>query len=440
MLDTSIPPGSAATPAIGPDGTTSAAELADGVDGQVTSATGRQIAEMLVVAADAPAAWALPAAAYAARTGTPIVFITARGIPQASTRMLTRRRGAARMYIIGPPSVISEQTEAALRRYGRITRISGRTPERNAISFAEFQDAETDFGWGHTGRGPRAYANMNSMLVSSDRWQDAIAAAHLARSTGKSGPLLLTHGRQLPAAVESYFWRLRPAYANTPAEGPYSNVWIVGSFARIPYMAQARADYAEEIEQYMTLGDSVLSGLEGLTLAWLAFAIASAIWIAYHAGRRAPEIMPMMRAAWVLFALMLGPVALCWYIGSYNKRPMMRMKGPSRGDTQGAEHAKGAGQGDQAPTKMMMMWERPLWARVVSATVMMFAFDMMLMVIVIFMLAYIGFPIIQANGPLYWTGTSMFLMMVAMYVVALVIMLLVFHTPMTMHERRIDSY
>lgn len=428
----------APTPAIGSDAITSAAELADAVDSQVTRATGRQISDVLIVAADAPAQWALPAAAYAARTGTPIVFVTAGGIPPASARVLARRSGAARIYIVGPPSVIGERTEQALRRSGRVTRISGRTPERNAISFAEFQDPHSDFGWGHTGRGPRALANMNSILVSDDRWQDGIAAAHLARSTGKSGPLLLTHGPHLPAATESYFWRVRPAHASTPAEGPYSNVWVVGSFVRIPYVAQARADYAGEIEQYMTLGDSALSGFEALALAWLAFAIASAVWIAYHAGRRVRDMMPMMRAAWVLFALMLGPVAVWWYIGSYDKRPVMKMKDAGHGNGRDKTSANGAQTMGRGPA--MTMWERPLWARVVSATVMMFAFDMMLMVLVVFMLAYIGFPIIQANGPLYWMGTSMFLMMIAMYFVALLLMLLVFHTPMTMHERGIDSY
>jgi hypothetical protein len=43
-------------------------------------------------------------------------------------------------------------------------------------------------------------------------------------------------------------------------------------------------------------------------------------------------------------------------------------------------------------------------------------------------------------GPFFWVGTSMFLMMVLMYVVALVAMMLVFQTPMTMHERKIHSY
>ena len=39
--------------------------------------------------------------------------------------------------------------------------------------------------------------------------------------------------------------------------------------------------------------------------------------------------------------------------------------------------------------------------------------------------------------PLYWLGTFMFLMMVFMYIVALVLMMIFFHTPMTMHEGNI---
>ena len=88
----------------------------------------------------------------------------------------------------------------------------------------------------------------------------------------------------------------------------------------------------------------------------------------------------------------------------------------------------------------MVAWDRPLWLQTVAATVMMFAFDMMLMVLAVFGLAYLGFPIIRSGGPLSWAGSSMVLMMALMYAVALVLMLLVFHTPMTMHERDVPFY
>lgn len=134
-----------------------------------------------------------------------------------------------------------------------------------------------------------------------------------------------------------------------------------------------------------------------------------------HSVKRLPDVMPMMKAAWAILALMLGPPAVWLYIASYHRR-------------------------EKRKHDEMVMWQRPLWLQTVSATVMMFAFDMMLMVLAVFAVAYSGFPIIRFNGALYWLGSSMFLMMVLMYVIAAVLMMLVFHTPMTMHERKIDSY
>ena len=194
-----------------------------------------------------------------------------------------------------------------------------------------------------------------------------------------------------------------------------NHVWAVGSFDRIAYGAQAWADYSQEIEQYMTLGDSAVSGFEALGLGWIILSIASAIWILFHSIKRLPDVMPMMKAAWTIFALLLGPLAVWLYIKNYHRREKMEHDG-------------------------MVMWQRPLWAQVVSATVMMFAFDMMLVVLAVFIIASFGFPIIPFNSPVYWLGSAMFLMMVLMYVIALVVMMLVFHTPMTMHERKINSY
>ena len=158
----------------------------------------------------------------------------------------------------------------------------------------------------------------------------------------------------------------------------------------------------------MTLGASAVSGYEALAIAWLFFSFASAIWIVAHSIKRLPETMPVMKAAWAIFALLLGPLAVWFYILSYHRRERKQHEG-------------------------MTMWQRPVWLQTVSATVMMFAFDMMLMCLAVFFVAYFGFPIVRFNGPLYWVGSSMFLMMVLMYVIALLVMMLVFHTPMTMH-------
>ena len=390
------------------------ASVASAIDERQARVSDNSSANLIVVAADADYRWALPAGAYAARTGTPILFVTKDGVPSATAAALQRRGIRARIFVLGPNAAVSASVFDNLKQFGIVTRIEGGDYPTNAVRFAEFRDDSADFGWGHNGRGPRQWATTNTILVNGARWQDGVLAAHLARA-GKSGPLLFTEIDRLPAVVDNYLWRQRPIFANTPAEGPFNSVWVVGSFERIAYGAQAWADYSQEIEQYMTLSDSAVSGYEALGIGWLALSIASAIWILFHSLKRLPEVMPMMKAAWTIFALMLGPIAVWLYVMNYHHREKMKHEG-------------------------MVMWKRPLWLQTVSATVMMFAFDMMLMCLAVFILAYFGFPIIRFNGSLYWLGSSMFLMMVLMYLIALIVMMLVFHTPMTMHEQKIKSY
>lgn len=390
------------------------AQVAAMIDERRAIATASPSDNVVIVSADADYRWALPAGAYAARMGTPILFVARDSVPPATTAALQRRNGQARIFVLGPTEAVTANVFDQLKQFGSVTRIEGGDYYESAVRFAEFRDDGASFGWGHTGRGPGQWSAVNSILVNGERWQDGVLASHLARG-GKSGPLLFTQRERVPAVVDNYLWRQRPVFSNTPAEGPFNHVWVVGSFDRISYGVQAWADYSQEIEQYMTLGESAVSGFEALAIGWIILSIACAIWIAFHSVKRLADAMPMMKAAWAVFALLLGPIAVVLYIKSYNKREKMEHDG-------------------------MVMWHRPMWAQVISATVMMFAFDMMLMVLAVFFLAYFGFPIIRFNGPLYWIGSSMFLMMVLMYVIALVLMMIVFHTPMTMHEKKINSY
>jgi|GEM_PF-920367 len=394
-----------------------AASVAATVDERRAKATGGVSMNVIVVNADADYRWAAPAGAYSARTGTPILFVTKDEVPGATSAALQKRNGQAHIFVIGPTEAIPSNTFDGLKQFGSVTRIEDSDYFTNAVRFAEFRDDAFDFGWGHTGRGKRQYSSVSTILVNGDgeRWQDAVMSAHLARG-GKSGALLFTEKDRLPAVVDNYLWRQRPFFANTPAEGPFNHVWIVGSFDRISYSTQAWADYSQEIEQYMTLGDSAVSGYEALGIGWIILSIACAVWILFHSIMRMLDMMPMMKAAWAIFALLLGPIAVWLYIANYHKREKMQHEG-------------------------MMKWQRPVWLQAVSATVMMFAFDMMLMCLAVFFLAYFfGFPIIRFNGSLYWIGSSMFLMMALMYLIAMVVMMLIFHTPMTMHEKKINSY
>ncbi|MDQ3181384.1 MAG: glucosyltransferase domain-containing protein [Acidobacteriota bacterium] len=392
-----------------------AAQIAASVDDRLAQTSGNLSQNVLIVSSDADSRFALSAAAYAARTGTPVLFVGKDNVPAATVSALQKRNNQARIFVLGSTEIISANIFDQLKQFGTVQRIEREDFYTNAVRFAEFRDSNADFGWGRTGRNSRRFSPTNTILVNPERWQDAIAAAHLA-ARGKTGALLFTDKNKLPAVVDNYLWQQRPFFSMTPAEGPFNTVWVVGSFDRIDYKTQAWADYSQEIEQYMTQGDSAVSGYEAIGIGWILMSIACAIWILVHSIRQMPDLMTMMSAAWTIFALLLGPIAVWLYVASYNKREKMRRDG-------------------------MTMWMRPVWLQAASATVMMFAFDMMLMCLAVFFLAYFfGFPIWRFNGSFYWLGSSMFLMMVFMYVFALVVMMLVFHTPMTMHEKKINSY
>ncbi|HEY5609619.1 MAG TPA: DUF4396 domain-containing protein, partial [Thermoanaerobaculia bacterium] len=387
-----------------------AAEFAATIDAQSFSNSNN----VIVVPSDADPRWALPAAAYSARTGTPILFIERDRVPEATLTALDRRKNRANIYLLAPRSAASEKVIAALRQKGRVHRIAGGDFAEHAVGFAEFRDVESGFGWGRDTRRGSEFVPLNVIAVNSARWEDAIAAAHLARY-GTGGPLLYVETNRVPAIVDHFLWRQRPVFNSTPAEGPFHQAWIVGSFDRISYATQAWIDYALEIEQYMTLGDSGVSGFEALTIAWLFLALGSAAWILIVAERRLPDALGIMKLAWSVFGLLFGPVAIALFVHSYDRQPKMERDG-------------------------MAMWHRSFAGQSISATVMMFGFDMMLIVLAVFLLAYLGFPLIRSGSPIYWMGSSMFLMMVAMYVIALLAMMLLFHTPMTMHEQKLDSY
>jgi hypothetical protein len=392
-----------------------AAQIAATVDERLAQGSGNLSANVIVVSSDSAFQFAMPAAAYAARTGTPILFVGKDNVPPATIAALQKRNNQARIFVLGSSEIVSSNIFDQLKQFGAANRIEGGDFYTLAVRFAEFRDNNADFGWGRTGRNSRRFSPTNTILVNPARWQDAIAAAHLA-ARGKTGALLFTDKDNLPAVVDNYLWRQRPYFSNTPAEGPFNHVWVVGSFDKISYGTQAWADYSQEIEQYMTQGDSAVSGYEALGIGWIILSIACAIWILFHSIKRMPDLMPMMKAAWTIFALLLGPIAVWLYVESYNKREKMMHDG-------------------------MTMWMRPAWLQAASATVMMFAFDMMLMCLAVFFLAYFsGFPIWRFNGSFYWLGSSMFLMMVFMYLFALLLMTLVFHTPMTMLEKKINSY
>jgi hypothetical protein len=207
------------------------------IDAFRTDIAGRPSPNVVVVSVDQPA-YAMPAAAWAAKSGNAVLF-TERDVLPAATRKAIARHEQPGIYVLGPPSVISKSVERSLARLGRVRRIAGTTPVTNAIAFARYSDAT--FGWGVRDPGH------GLVFANPERTQDAAAAAALAGS-GKYGPLLLIERPDsLGTPLESYLQDIQPGYRFDPVRGVYNHAWLLGDEAAISLTLQARIDELSEI-------------------------------------------------------------------------------------------------------------------------------------------------------------------------------------------------
>jgi hypothetical protein len=211
--------------------------LAREIDAFQSAARGRPSKRVVIVSANAPE-YAMPAAAWAAKVGDPILFVTGTGLPPDTAAAL-RSHGHPRIYVLGPSSVIAPRVTKLLRRYGPVVRIGGATPIENAIAFARY--ADKSFGWGVVDPG-------HGLVFANDsRPLDAAAAAPLS-SSGTYGPLvLLDDAQKLPQALTQYLLDIEPGYQKDPTRGVYNHAWIIGSDKAVSIAVQSRIDSLLEI-------------------------------------------------------------------------------------------------------------------------------------------------------------------------------------------------
>jgi hypothetical protein len=212
-------------------------ELARAIDAFQASARGASSDSVLVVSADQPA-FAMPAAALAAKSGVPILFAHRDSLPEP-TRAAIAAHQQPRIYVLGPSDVISPKVTRVLRPLGTLIRLGGQDPQSNAVEFARY--ADSDFGWGVVDPGH------GLVFADPERPEDAAAAAPLSAS-GTYGPLLLTDAAgTLPEATRGYLLDIQPGFTDDPTRGVYNHGWIVGDEAAIGVPAQAEIDRLLEI-------------------------------------------------------------------------------------------------------------------------------------------------------------------------------------------------
>ncbi|MFL5844802.1 MAG: cell wall-binding repeat-containing protein [Solirubrobacteraceae bacterium] len=231
--DVARPAGLKSTDLVGADPAT----LARAIDAFHASARGASSDSVVVVSSEKPE-FAMPAAAWAAKSGDPILFADRDTLPEATKAAIAAHQ-QPHIYVLGPSSVISPKVTIQLRKLGTVTRVGGQDPATNAIEFAKYVD--TTFGWGVVDPGHG--------LVFADprRPADAAAASPLSAS-GTWGPLLLLgDDGELPKSVEDYLLDIQPGYREDPTRGVYNHGWIIGDDKAVSIGAQARIDTLLEI-------------------------------------------------------------------------------------------------------------------------------------------------------------------------------------------------
>lgn len=213
---------------------------AGAIDRFFSAARGRPSGDVVLYSGERPQ-WAMPAAAWAARSGDAVLPVKAGSIPAPIVEALEAHE-RPNVYLLGTERVIGKEVADLLKRRKlarSVNRIDGPTPVESAISFARYEKG--DFGWGIVVPG------YNFAVASTTRPADAAAAASLA-TRGVFAPLLLTdRAEALPEPLESYLLSVQPGYEDDPGQAVYNRAWILGDESVISLRQQAQIDGITEL-------------------------------------------------------------------------------------------------------------------------------------------------------------------------------------------------
>lgn len=232
--EAAAPDGLRATRVTGGDAATVAAGLA-----RLRRELTREPPRHLVITTSEDGGIAMPAAAWAARSGDPVLFVTRTELPDPTREFLAKNENVP-VYVLGPPTAISD---AVVRRISRVSsqvvRVGGDDPVENAIEFARYVDG--DFGWNINDPGH------GFVVARADAPEDAAAAAPISAS-GTWGPLLLTEeAGSLPGALRGYLLDVKPGYRTDPTRALYNRIWVIGDEEAIDVSQQAALDDLAEL-------------------------------------------------------------------------------------------------------------------------------------------------------------------------------------------------
>ena len=242
--------GGASLFAVGPVALPDGAGKVTRVDSGDPAATAAQIATLrerlsgapprhILVASGEKPEFAMAAAAWAARSGDPVLYAEAKKLPPATAAVL-KEHPKVPVFVLGPDSVIAKGVVKEIGKISKqVNRVAGKDAAETAIALARYHQGS--FGWNINDPGH------GFVLARSDTPASAAAAAPLSAS-GTWGPLLLTEAPdRLPPAVRSYFLDVKPGYTTDPTRAFYNHVWVVGDQESISVAQQSEVNELAEL-------------------------------------------------------------------------------------------------------------------------------------------------------------------------------------------------
>jgi ell wall binding domain 2 (CWB2) len=218
----------------------SAAEAANAID-ELRQRLIKADPQHILIASSEQAPYAMPAAAWAARSGDPVLFTGREELPEATAEALGRHRGVP-IYVLGPEAVITDEVVREIERASPgVQRVGAVGPAANSIAFARYADA--GFGWNINDPGH------GLVLASASRPLDAGAAAPLSAS-GTWGPLLVVEDAgTLSPELRSFLLDIKPGFEDDPTRAVYNHVWLIGDSEVLGARLQAEVDELVEVAE-----------------------------------------------------------------------------------------------------------------------------------------------------------------------------------------------